>query len=97
MLYYCAYTWNQGTTQAAVDRRLVEQLAGKPLGATIRGYYDLIGGGAGFLILETDDPNAVAALLTPFMELMRWDVRAIVARDLQQAIAAARADAGATG
>jgi len=95
--YYCEYTWNQGTTQAAVDRRLVELLDGKPLGAAIRGYYDLVGGGAGFLILETDDPGDVAALLTPFTDLMRWDVRAIVARDLQQSIAAARKDVAAGG
>lgn len=95
MLYYCAYTWNQGTTQAEVDRRLMQEMDGKPLGAAIRGYYDLVGGGAGFLILETDDPNAVAALLTPFMDLMHWDVRAIVARTLGQSEAAARAEATA--
>jgi hypothetical protein len=93
VLYYCAYTWNQGTTQADVDARLRSVMDGKPLGAVIRGYYDLVGGGAGFLILETDDPTAVAGLLTPFMDVMRWDVRAIVARDLAQSEAAARADA----
>lgn len=93
MLYYCAYTWNQGTTQADVDRQLRAVMDGKPLGATIRGYYDLVGGGAGFLILETDDPNAVATLLTPFMDVMRWDVRAIVERQLGQSEAEARADA----
>lgn len=93
MLYYCAYTWNQGTTQDDVDRRLFSVMDGKPLGATINGYYDLVGGGAGFLILETDDPTAVATLLTPFMDIMHWDVRAIVARDLGQAEAAARAEA----
>ncbi len=97
MLYYCAYTWNQGTTQADVDKRLLGLMTGKPLGAAIKGYYDLVGGGAGFLILETDDPNAIGELLMPFMELMHWDVRAIVERTLAGAESEARSDSAARG
>lgn len=96
MLYYCAYTWNQGTTEEQVDRRLVEQLDGKTFGVTFRGYYGLVGGAAGFLILESDDPNAIEELLLPFSDLMHWDVRAIVERSLERDIAAAKEAAGRT-
>ncbi len=47
----------------------------------IRGYYGLVGGGAGFLILETDDPYQVDEFLRPSMHLMSWDVRAIIPFD----------------
>lgn len=97
MLYYCAYTWNQGTTQTDVDKRLLGLMTGAPLGATIQGYYDLVGGGAGFLILESDDPNAIGELLMPFMDLMHWDVRAIIARSLEGAESEARSEATVRG
>lgn len=93
MLYYCEYAWNQGTTEQDIDRRLVEQLDGTMSGAQIRGYYELVGGAAGFLLVEADDPNAVRGLLLPFSDLMHWDVRAIVERDMATDIAAAKAAA----
>ena len=45
---------------------------------------------AGFLLVEADDPNAVRGLLLPFSDLVHWDVRAIVERDLATDIAAAK-------
>ena len=60
MQYYCAYTWHHDTTMEQVARMIVEDAdAGKPGPEMIRGYYGLVGGGAGFLILETDDPLQV--------------------------------------
>jgi hypothetical protein len=47
----------------------------------IRGYYGLVGGGAGFLILDVEDPDALTEMLAPLMRLMTWDVRAIVPDD----------------
>jgi hypothetical protein len=53
MLYYCAYTWNPGVTIEEVGRSMLEQHdAGTLHPEWIRGYYGLVGGGAGFLILE---------------------------------------------
>lgn len=92
MLYYCEFTWNRTTTQEAMDRRLVGLLGSNPVGSKIHGYYDLVGGAAGFLILETDNPEDVAAMMIPYSDLLHWDVRSIIARDLEASIAEAKAD-----
>jgi len=88
MLYYCAYTWHQDTTLEQVARVVVEHVdAGKRGPEMIRGYYGLVGGGAGFLILETDDPMQVNDFLRPSMHLMSWDVRAIIPYDFEESVA----------
>ena len=85
MHYYCAYTWHHDTTMDQVDRVIVEHAeAGKPGAEMIRGYYGLVGGGAGFLILEADDPRTVNAFLRPLLPLMSWDVRAIIPLDFEE-------------
>ena len=57
MLYYCAYTWNPGVTIEDVGPAILEQHdAGTLHPEWIRGYYGLVGGGAGFLILDVEDP-----------------------------------------
>jgi hypothetical protein len=61
--------------------------AGTPGPEMIRGYYGLVGGGAGFLILETDDLLEVNAWLQPSMHLMSWDVRAIIPFDYEEDLA----------
>ena len=78
MLYYCAFTWHGGTTRAQVAQRIVQQHdAGENHPERIRGWYNLAGGGSGFLLVETDDPRDLTAFLQPYMDLMDWDVRAI--------------------
>ena len=47
----------------------------------IAGWYNLAGGGAGFLIVDYDDPRQLTAFLQPYMDLMSFDVRAIYALD----------------
>jgi len=83
MLYSCQYTWHPSTTLDQVRR---QQSTLGPLlessGVTVRGYYGLVGGGAGFLLLETDDSQAVNNLLVPMMGALAWDVRQVVERDL---------------
>lgn len=82
MLFYCAYTWFPGTRPEQVWQRVIDQdeaNANQP--ELIRGWYDLAGGGAGFLIIETDDLRDLTAILRPYMDLMSWDVRAISAND----------------
>jgi len=87
MLYYCAYTWNPGVTIEDVGPAILEQHdAGTLHPEWIRGYYGLIGGGAGFLILDVDDPQALNEMLAPSMRYMTWDIRAIVPYDYDQDI-----------
>jgi hypothetical protein len=42
----------------------------------IRGWYNLAGGGAGFLLVETDDPRELTQLLQPYMDLISGNVHA---------------------
>ncbi len=87
MLYYCAFTWYPGTTPQEVRKRILEQHeAGLNYPERIRGWYSLAGGGAGFLIVDYDDPRELSNFLQPYMDLMSWDVRAIYQNDYQQAI-----------
>lgn len=78
MLFYCQFTWFPGTTREQVAKRLVEQHdanANNP--DRIEGWYNLAGGGAGFLIVNYDDIRQLTAFLQPYMDLMSFDVRAI--------------------
>ena len=82
MLYYCAYTWHHGTTPEQVSRQiLASHEAGLVDPGWLRGYYSLVGGGAGFIIVDVEDPEALNRALTPSMHLMSWDVRALIERD----------------
>jgi hypothetical protein len=87
MLYYCAYTWNPGVTIEEVGPAILAQHdAGTLHPEWIRGYYGLVGGAAGFLILDVDDPHALNEMLAPSMRYMTWDIRAIVEFDYHQDI-----------
>ena len=82
MLFYCQFTWFPGTTRAQVAQRLVQQDdAGANNPERIKGWYNLAGGGAGFLIVDYDDPRQLTAFLQPYMDLMSFDVRAITEND----------------
>ena len=92
MLYYCEFTWFPGTTREEVAQRVVEQHdAGKNNPDRIKGWYNLVGGGAGFLLIDYDDPRDVTAFLQPYMELMSFDVRAIYQLDYNDQINQLRA------
>jgi hypothetical protein len=101
MLFYCAYTWFPKTRPEQVWERVIHQddvKANQP--EQIRDWYDLAGGGAGFLIIETDDLRDLTAILRPYMDLMGWDVRAISRNDYDttiQQIRDALAQLGGTG
>lgn len=78
MLWYCAFTWHPNTTRQQVAERLVKMHdAGVHRSDQIRSWYNLAGGGSGFLLVEVSDPQQVTAMLQPYMDLMDWDVRAI--------------------
>jgi hypothetical protein len=78
MQWYCRYTWYPGTTTARVRRRVIQQhQAGTNHPEKIRGWFNLAGGGAGFMLVEAEDPRQLSEILEPYMDLMAWDVHAI--------------------
>jgi hypothetical protein len=91
MLFYCAYTWFPRTRPEQVWRRVLHQHeAGANQSDRIRGWYDLAGGGAGFLLIETDDLRDLTAILRPYMDLMSFNVRAVSENNYDQTIAEIR-------
>ena len=95
MLYLCEFTWFPGTSRAEVARRVVQQHdAGANRPERIQGWYNLVGGGAGFLIVNYDDPHELTAFLQPYMDLMSFDVRAIYQNDYKRSIEQFRKDVG---
>lgn len=92
MLFYCEFTWYPGTTRQQVAARVVAQHdAGQNNPDRIRGWYNLAGGGAGFLIVDYDDVRELTAFLQPYMDLMSFDVRAISQLDYASRIEELRA------
>ncbi len=91
MLWYCEYTWFPMTTREQVAERVVQQHdKGENHPERIRGWYQLAGGGAGFLLVEVDDPRELTRFLQPYMDLMGFDVRAVYPLDYQSEIAELR-------
>lgn len=90
MLYHCAYTWNQGTTEEKIRQLIADVPDSAGDGVSVQGYYPFVGGGAGVLLVEAEEPEALRAFLVPSMELIHWDVWAVTAGDWEQEIAAAR-------
>ncbi len=78
MLFLCQFTWHPGVQREEVARRVVEQHdAGANNPERLEGWYNLVGGGAGFLLVNYDDPQELTAFLQPYMDLMSFDVRAV--------------------
>lgn len=87
MLWYCRYTWQPHTTRDMVWQRILEMHEkGLNQPESIRGWYALVGGGAGFMLVEQDDPQKVTAALQPYMDLVSWDVHAIYEMDYDESI-----------
>ena len=82
MLWYCRFKWHPHTTREQVARRIVQMHdSGANHPERIKGWYNLAGGGAGFLPVETNNPQDLTAFLQPYMDLMDFDVHAIYALD----------------
>jgi len=88
MLWYCRFEWYAQTTRQQVAQRIIEQhqAANNRRPESLKGWYNLAGGGAGFLLVETEDPRELTALLQPFMDLIKWDVHAVYSVDYDQEI-----------
>lgn len=87
MLWYCRFAWLPQTTRQQVAQRIVHQ---HDVGAThperIHGWYNLAGGGAGFLLVETQTPQELTAFLQPYQDVIKFDVHAVYALDYEQQI-----------
>ena len=84
MLFYCEFKWHGRTTRQLVAQRVVAQHeAGRNHPERIQGWYNLAGGGAGFLLVEYEDPRELTAFLQPYMDLMDFDVHAIYENDYE--------------
>jgi hypothetical protein len=95
MLFYCAFTWFPGTTRIQAARRVVQQHdAGANHPDRIKGWYNLAGGGAGFLIVDYDDIKELTAFLQPYMDLMSFDVRAVSELNYEERLEQLRGLAG---
>jgi hypothetical protein len=88
MIWFCRFTWYPGVTRDQVAKRILErnQTEGGRRPPILKEWYNLAGGGAGFLLLETDDPRTVTAFLQPYMDLMSWDVHAAYPLEYEQQI-----------
>ena len=92
MLWYCRFTWHPGTLPQHVRQRVVQQdQAGTNHPEKIRGWYNLAGGGSGYLLVEYDDPRALTSFLQPYMDLMSFDVRAVYQLDYEKRLQELRA------
>lgn len=87
MLWYCKFKWHPHTTREQMAQRVIQQHeAGTNHPERIKGWYNLAGGGAGFILVEADHPQDLTAFLQPYMDLMDVDVHAIYPLDYQQQI-----------
>lgn len=97
MLWYCRFEWQPGATMEDVRRRVLEQHdSGANRPEMIRGWYNLAGGGAGFMLVETDDPRTLSDILQPYMDVVNWDVHAVYELDYDQTIERFREAVGTT-
>jgi hypothetical protein len=87
MLWYCRFRWHTHTRADDVRRRVLEQHeAGTNKPNKIRAWYNLAGGGSGFLLIEADNAQEVTDILQPYMDLVSWNVHACYELSYQQAI-----------
>ena len=91
MLWLCSFTWFPHTKREQVAQRVVQQHdMGKNHPERIKGWYNLVGGGAGFLLVDYDDPRELTAFLQPYMDLMSFDVRGVYQLDYERRVAELR-------
>ncbi len=91
MLWYCRFKWHPNTTHQIMAKRVLQQHeAGANHPEHIKGWYNLAGGGAGFLLVEVEDPRQLTAFLQPYMDLADFDVHAVYPIDYETQIKAFR-------
>lgn len=87
MLFLCQFTWFPHTSRKDVAERVIRQHeAGRNKPENIKTWYNLVGGGAGFLVVDYNDPRELTAFLQPYMDVMSFDVRAITENTYDETI-----------
>ena len=86
MLWYCRFRWQPGVSVNQIRERIVEQHDVANPAEKIRGWYNLAGGGAGFRLVESDEPSELTDLLQPYMDLVNWDVHAVYELDYAETV-----------
>src|SRR5438045_1359834 len=73
MLWYCSFKWHSHTTRQQVAQRILEQhqARGNRRPESLKGWYNLAGGGAGFLLVETEEACSTASQVIPAFETFR--------------------------
>jgi hypothetical protein len=81
MLWYCRFHRLSGVTSEQVRHRLLLQhIAGTNQPERIQSWYNVVDGGAGFVLIQTDDIRDVNAILDPYRDVLGWDVDMVVER-----------------
>lgn len=92
MLFLCEFTWFPGTSREMVAQRTVQQHdAGRNHPERIKGWFNLAGGGAGYILCDYDDPRELTAFLQPYMDIISFNVRAVTENDYDGTLADMRA------
>ena len=92
MLWYCWFQRLPGATPEQVRHRLLMQhAAGTNEPERIRSWYNLVEGGAGFVLINADDIRDVNAMLDPYRDVLSWDVNVMVERNYQDVVKELRA------
>jgi len=94
MLWFCKFTWQPHATRKEIAKHILQQHeAGTTHPEHIRAWYNLAGGGAGFMLVETETPQALTAFLQPYMDVVSFDVHAVypveyekLIKELRQAV-----------
>jgi hypothetical protein len=87
MLWFCKFTWQSHATRKEIAKHILRQHDdGTTHPEHIRAWYNLAGGGAGFMLVETETPQELTAFLQPYMDVVSFDVHAVYPVDYEKLI-----------
>lgn len=92
-LYRCDWEWYDSTKARPTQERdqaftrvfAAAEGANPGVGQHVKGWYTYPGRAAGFLLVEANTAEELAAILRPYVELMEFEVQPVVAIDYEQA------------
>ena len=77
MLFMNAYSWDPGTRDEVIARR-VEKGTMAPEGVKIVGEWTAIGRNKGFLLVETDDPMLLTQFNMAWNDILKTDIMVVL-------------------